>query len=87
VQEYLVWQIHEERLDWFVLEDGAYLRLEPGADGVLQSRVFPGLHLDTEALLSGDLSAVLDAARTGTQTDAHDTFAQKLKDARSGNGA
>jgi hypothetical protein len=84
VQEYLVWQIHEERLDWFVLENGTYLRLEPDADDLLRSRVFPGLYLDTKALLSGDLAAVLDAARAGTQTDAHAAFTDRLQQQHDG---
>jgi len=84
VQEYLVWQIHEERLDWFVLEKGTYLRLEPDADDLLRSRVFPGLYLDTKALLSGDLAAVLDAARAGTQTDAHAAFTDRLQQQHDG---
>jgi Uma2 family endonuclease len=27
VQEYLVWQVFEQRLDWFCLQDGAYISL------------------------------------------------------------
>lgn len=85
VQEYLVWQTHEERLDWFVLEDGAYLRLDPDADGLLKSRVFPGLHLDTDALLSGNFAAVLEATQAGTTTtDAHAAFTEKLDRERGG---
>ena len=43
-----------------VLERGEYLRLEPGAAGVIESRVFPGLRLAVAALLAGDLPTVLD---------------------------
>ena len=42
VQEYLVWQIYEHRLDWFVLEGGKYVALQPDADGIIHSRIFPG---------------------------------------------
>ncbi|PSR01667.1 MAG: hypothetical protein BRD47_05310 [Bacteroidetes bacterium QS_8_68_28] len=84
VREYLVWQTHEEHLDWFVLEDGAYLRLEPNANGLLQSRVFPGLHLDVDALLNDDLAPVIEAARTGTQTDAHAAFTDRLQQQHDG---
>ncbi|MFO8100396.1 MAG: Uma2 family endonuclease, partial [Salinibacter sp.] len=38
VQEYVVWQIEDERVDWFVLEEGEYLPLSPNADGRLTSR-------------------------------------------------
>ncbi len=84
VQEYLVWQIFEGRLDWFVLEDGAYLRLEPDAEDVLHSRVFPGLHLAAEALLKGDLAAVLKATQQGTGSEAHAAFVDQLRQARDG---
>ncbi len=83
VQEYLVWQIFENRPDWFVLEDGAYLRLDPDAEGLLRSRVFPGLHLAAEALLEGNLSAVLEAARQGTESEEHAAFTKHLRQARS----
>lgn len=60
VQEYIVWRVYDRALDWFVLERGEYLRLEPGAAGVIESRVFPGLRLAVAALLAGDLPTVLD---------------------------
>lgn len=34
VREYIVWQIHENRLDWFILEDGAFLRLDADGEGL-----------------------------------------------------
>lgn len=79
VQEYIVWQIHENRLDWFVLEDEQYLALEPDAAGLLRSRIFPGLHLAVDALREGDWSAVLEAARKGAATDEHNAFVERLK--------
>ena len=82
VQEYLVWQTHEERLDWFVLEDGAYLQLDSDENGFLESRTFPGLRLDAEALLADDLAGVIDLTQSGTRTDAHAAFAERLEDRR-----
>lgn len=84
VQEYLVWRTLEEEIDWFVLEDGAYLRLDPDENGLLESRVFPGLRLDTEALLDDNSDALVTAVQAGTQTDAHDTFADRLQQQRDG---
>ena len=57
VPEYVVWQQYENRLDWFVLEDGRYVTVEPGADGIIESRGFAGLRLDVPALLRGDLAS------------------------------
>ena len=46
VREYLVWQIEDERVDWFVLEEGEYLSLSADDEGRPASRVFPGLVMD-----------------------------------------
>ncbi len=78
VQEYLVWRVYDEALDWFRLQEGEYHRLEPGEDGIIRSQVFPGLHLDAEALLAGDLGAVLSAVRAGTETEEHAAFVREI---------
>ena len=65
VREYLVWLVTEARLEWFCLEDDDYRPQLPDAQGVLHSRVFPGLCLPVTALLAGDTAKVL-AALTGT---------------------
>ena len=82
VQEYLVWRVDDGEIDWFALDEGAYRSLDSSEDGLIESRVFPGLRLDAEALRRGDLAAVLDAARAGVATDAHAAFAQTLDDRR-----
>ncbi|HEY9646203.1 MAG TPA: Uma2 family endonuclease, partial [Chroococcidiopsis sp.] len=46
VREYIVWQVLDRRLDWFVLEQGEFLEAAADANGVLSSQVFPGLWLD-----------------------------------------
>jgi Uma2 family endonuclease len=63
VQECAIWQLYEQRIDWWALRDGRYEPLEPDANGVIASRVFPGLRLDVAALLAGDLATVLAAVR------------------------
>jgi len=80
VQEYLVWEIEDERVDWFVLEGGEYLPLTPSAEGHLESRVFPGLVLEVDALLDGDNAAVLDLIQARTGSEAHQTFVEQLRD-------
>lgn len=59
VQEYIVWRVLDGAIDWFALHDGQYVALAPGADGVIESAVFPGLRLDVAAMLAGDLARVL----------------------------
>ncbi len=59
VQEYIVWQVYEKRIDWWRLRRGKYVSLKPGARGVIHSEVFPGLRLNVAAMLAGDMTAVL----------------------------
>jgi Uma2 family endonuclease len=61
VPEYIVWRIVDRLIDWFHLQDGEYVLLEPDEDGVIESRILPGLRLPVESLLAGDDAAVLAA--------------------------
>jgi Uma2 family endonuclease len=63
VPEYLVWVVAEARLEWFCLEDDEYRPQLPDADGLLHSRVFPGLRLPIAPLLAGDTAKVLGALK------------------------
>lgn len=59
VLEYLVWIAAEERLVWWQLKDDDFVEIEPDSDGLSASGVFPGLVVDTKALLGGDLNRAL----------------------------
>jgi hypothetical protein len=37
-----------------------YIQLAPDDQGIIESRIFPGLRLNLSALLSGNLAEVLD---------------------------
>jgi Uma2 family endonuclease len=74
VQEYLVWQIYEQQLNWFSLQAGEYVLLAANNQGVICSQVFPGLWLASSALLHSDLSAVLNCLNQGLQTVEHACF-------------
>lgn len=78
VQEYIVWQVLEQKLDWFYLEKGDYLSLPIDADGILKSKTFPGLWLAVEDLLAGNLQRVLAVVQEGTRSPDHTEFVQKL---------
>lgn len=58
VQEYLVWRVLDEAIDWFVLRDSKYIELLPDEDGITRSQIFPGLWLDRSALIQGDTKRV-----------------------------
>lgn len=59
VAEYVVWQVMDEKLTWWRLSEGAYEPIEASEKGLLESRIFPGLRLDINALLQGDMATVL----------------------------
>jgi Uma2 family endonuclease len=79
VQEYLVWRVLDEAVDWFVLREGRFEPLTPAADGLLKSAVFPGLWLEPAALLRGDGARLLDVVRLGTQSAEHVEFVAQLR--------
>ena len=66
VREYLVWLVAEARLEWFWLEEDDYCPQLTDAQGVLHSRIFPGLQLPVAPLLAGDTAKVL-ATLTGPE--------------------
>jgi Uma2 family endonuclease len=76
IQEYIVWQVLDQKISWFVLEDGEYVALP--ADGILQSRVFPGLWLASAELLAGDMQSVLEVLQEGMRSPEHAAFTEKL---------
>lgn len=78
MREYVVWRTQDGAVDWFVLREGSYEPHPPDADGLFRSTRFPGLWLDPDALVRGDLPrvfAVLDAAAA---TAEHAAFVKRL---------
>lgn len=78
VQEYIVWQIYENKLDWFILAEGRYVSLVPDEQGILRSQVFPGLWLSVEALRQRNVVQVVAVVQQGLQTAEHQEFVQGL---------
>jgi Uma2 family endonuclease len=78
VQEYLVWQVEEQKIVWFTLKFGDYVPLIADEKGIIRSEVFPGLWLDEMALLRGNLVAVLSILREGLQSTEHEIFKQNI---------
>lgn len=78
VQEYLVWQTFENRLSWFRLQAEEFVLIEPDADGIIRSSVFPGLWLAVPALLEGRMIEVLNVLQAGIADPAHQAFVQTL---------
>ena len=78
VQEYVVWRVQDEALDWWELSEGAYTPLPPDERGVIHSPVFPGLNLHVDKLLDGDLAGVLAELQQGLGIEAHQALVERL---------
>jgi Uma2 family endonuclease len=78
VQEYIVWQIYENRLDWFRLQEGRYVALHPDEAGIIRSEIFPGLWLAVNALREGDMAGVLAVLQQGLHFAEHQAFVKRL---------
>lgn len=78
VQEYIVWQIYENRLDWFRLQEGRYILLAADDVGIIRSQIFPGLWLAVDSLRQGGLAQVLAVLQQGLQTPEHRVFVENL---------
>ncbi|MBA4191737.1 MAG: Uma2 family endonuclease [Planctomycetaceae bacterium] len=79
VPEYIVWRVADRELDWFILRGDYYFVIDPGADGILRSEVFPGLWLDAAALIRGDSARVLTVAQLGHGSPEHAAFIAELR--------
>jgi len=78
VKEYLVWRVLDSEFDWFRLNAGEYIKVEPDSNGIIYSQVFPGLWLDKAALLAGNLAKVLEVLQQGLASQSHQDFVQQL---------
>ncbi|MDQ5852922.1 MAG: Uma2 family endonuclease, partial [Chloroflexota bacterium] len=77
VAEYLVWTIHERRVEWWRLHEGVYEALPIDADDIIRSQVFPGLYLHVASLLAEDRRAVLATLQRGLASAEHAAFVQR----------
>ena len=78
VKEYLVWQIYENKLDWFVLQQGRYVNLQADEEGIIRSQVFPGLWLSVSALCGGNRGELLTVLQRGLASKEHKDFVASL---------
>jgi Uma2 family endonuclease len=78
VQEYIVWRTLDQQLDWFMLQADEYVAQQVDAQGIIRSRVFPGLWLAVSALLAGEMTTVLSVLQQGLSSPEHQAFVQQL---------
>ncbi len=80
-REYIVLLPEREPAEaiWFTNTHGEFVPIEPDpADGLLKSRVFPGLWLDVDALFADDLQRLAAAVERGCATPEHAAFVERL---------
>jgi len=76
--EYLVWRVFDQAIDWFVLRGGNYKRFARDREGILKSKIFPGLWLDPTALIRDDLRKVFRVLKRGLASPEHAAFLKRL---------
>jgi Uma2 family endonuclease len=84
VREYVVLALRMQQVFWFIRQRGKYRETPLPADGIFRSRVFPGLWLDAEAVLSDQRRRVLAALKQGLAAPEHVAFAARLAKQASG---
>jgi Uma2 family endonuclease len=78
VKEYIVWQVYEQKMDWFCLQEGEYIKLEADSSGLIESKNFPGLVLSIKEMLELNLAKVLAILNENINTEKHRDFIKKL---------
>jgi Uma2 family endonuclease len=82
VREYVVWRVLDKQVDWFVNRDGRFEPIQPAADGIIRSTVFPGLLLNPDSLVRGDKKRVKEVLQQGLNSAEHAEFVARLERAR-----
>lgn len=82
VLEYLVMNLREECFHWFDLRSDRLLEIDP--DGIIRARSFPGLWLDSEAILRYDILSAMTTLQAGLASPEHRAFVEELARRRSG---
>lgn len=77
VREYLSVVLHPRQVIWRQLVRGRYREIPADQDGILRSRVFPGLWLDPSAIWDQGKS-LRAAVEQGLRTPEHAAFVRKL---------
>ncbi len=78
VQEYMTIEPETQRIVWRALVEGSYQTIEADAAGILRSRCFPGLWLDTAAYWACDRKQMTRTLKAGLATPEHAQFVEEL---------
>ena len=78
VLEYLVVALEPDEVFWFERNDDLFTRVEPDADGVFRSEVFPGLWLDSHRPLPARFPGLMAVLGLGLDSAEHAAFVDHL---------
>ena len=79
VREFILWRVEDQAIDWFILRDGNYEPLAADNSGIIRSETFPGLWLDVEAMIRGDVGTVFRVLQQGIASAEHAAFVERLR--------
>jgi Putative restriction endonuclease len=82
VKEYIVWRVVDEAIDWYISRQGQFELLPRNSAGIYQSETFPGLWLDADALVHGNMVKVLAVLQQGIASPEHGELVKKLQEMR-----
>jgi Uma2 family endonuclease len=82
VAEYVVVHVKEKAIRWFAREQGRFVDLHAGSDGIMKSRAFPGLWLDPTAFFERPTRRLLAVLRRGLESEEHAAFVAGLEGRR-----
>ena len=78
VQEYVVHRVYDGQIDWFVLKNDRYDRIQDDSNVIFRSLVFPGLWLNAQSLVNGDIADVLQVLQAGLSSAELAEFVKRL---------
>jgi Uma2 family endonuclease len=78
VREYVAVLLREQEVHWHRLVGGKYKLLRVSPDGILRSVIFPGLWLEVQPFLEGDMRRVLETLHRGLESPEHAAFVAEL---------
>lgn len=78
VKEYLLWNTQANDITWYGRGRSKFVPMKAGRDGVIKSKVFPGLWLNRTAMLQGDMALVLKTLQEGLESKVHQKLDKKF---------
>jgi len=84
VKEYLIWRVDDGLLEWYVLRDTGFELQSLPDDGIYRSETFPGLRLNSAAMLEMDGKTVMQTLNDGLDSADHTGFVERLERRRPG---